>query len=142
MKLHESLLPALQQGLTLIANSRSDALQNISGGELNDIFLSLKMLSIRIVSLGWKLVDFCYLSDEPIEDSLLQTITKMLPATVEDPSIRGDIIVQTFKEINGEAFDNFQGNMYGGTFLQNLQKNYKILSRIGSLRDSGNSSIP
>lgn len=136
-KLHDSLLPSLQQGLTLVSNSRSNALQNISGCELQNIVLSLKMLSIRIVSLGWKLVDFCYLSDEPIEDSLLQTTTKMFPATVEDPSIRGDIIVQTFTEINGEALCHFQDNTCGGTFLQNLQKKYEILSRIGSLRDSG-----
>ena len=139
VKLHDSLLPSLRQVFTLVSRSRSDASQNVSDGELQNIALSLKMLSMRIVSLGWKLVDSCYLCDENIEDSLLQTSTKMFPAKVEDPSIRGDIIIQTFKEI-GEALYHSQDNTGGGTFLQNLAKNYKILSRIVSLRDSGNSS--
>ncbi|ONK60012.1 uncharacterized protein A4U43_C08F13280 [Asparagus officinalis] len=136
-KLHDALLPSLQQGLTIVSKSRSDASKSEPGGDLHNVFLSLKMLSTRVVSLGWKLVDCCYICNEPIDESLLQTTTKMFPAKVEDPSIRGDIIIQTLKEINGEALYHFRENTGSGTFLQNIEKNHKILSQIGNLRSSG-----
>lgn len=134
-RLHDLLLPSLQQGLTVVSNTRVDGAQ--SGDVLSSIVISLKMLSMRIVQFGWKLLDFCYLNNELVEDSLLQTTTKMFPAKVDDPAIRGDILVQTLKEINGEVPYHLQENHNAGTFIQNIEKDYKLLSRIGSLRSKG-----
>ncbi|KAJ0982117.1 hypothetical protein J5N97_010372 [Dioscorea zingiberensis] len=125
-RLHDSLLPSLLRGLMVI-NARADG----------DAILSLKMLSFRIVKFGWKLLEFCYLSNEIIEDDVLKTSAKMFPAQVEDPVIRGDILVQTIKEINEEDSCHIQENHVTLSFLQNLEKNYSILSRISSLRTSG-----
>lgn len=135
-RLHDSLLPSLQQGFKLVSSYVADGKQDLSARSLEDIVLSLKMLSVRVVKFGWKLLDFCYLNDQLTDDSLLQTATKMFPAKVEDPAIRGDILVQTFKEINGEVLSPF-GKYGSGTFLQNLEKDFKILGQIQGLRNTG-----
>ncbi|KAJ6803140.1 activating signal cointegrator 1 complex subunit 2 [Iris pallida] len=138
-RLHDSFLPSLYQGFMVISNSGVDATSNISGGSLPNVTLSLRTLSMRIVSLGWKLLDFCYLRNDSIED-VLQSTTKMFPAKVDDPAIRGDIIVQTFRDINGQVLHNLPRSS-GGTFLQNLEFSYNILRKIDGLRSSGWISI-
>uniref|UniRef100_A0A803N1F7 CUE domain-containing protein n=1 Tax=Chenopodium quinoa TaxID=63459 RepID=A0A803N1F7_CHEQI len=93
--LHDSLLPLLQQGLQIILAAGKE-----TSPMLSDVSLSLKMLSSRLVGLGWKLLDNCYLSEEFFKDNLpFPAAMKMFPASVEDPVIRADILVQTFKEI-------------------------------------------
>lgn len=125
-RVHDLLLPSLVRGFMVI-NASADA----------DAILSLKMLSFRIVKFGWKLLEFCYLSNEILEDSVLATSAKMFPGQVEDPVIRGDILVQTLKEINEEVSYHIQENHVTVSFLQNLEKTYSLLSQITSLRASG-----
>ncbi|OAY79121.1 hypothetical protein ACMD2_20220, partial [Ananas comosus] len=90
-RLHDSLLPSLHQGFTLISRTISSS-QKLPSGTLSDIVLSINMLSKRIVKFSWKLLEFSYLNDQSIEDSLLRAVTKMFPANVEDPAIRGEIV--------------------------------------------------
>ncbi|KAH0463920.1 hypothetical protein IEQ34_006706 [Dendrobium chrysotoxum] len=135
-RLHDSLIPSMLRGFSLFSNTRDDDGQKVSGGVIPDIFLSLKMLSTRIVKFGWKLLDFCYLHGELTDDNLLKSTSKVFPASVEDPSIRGDILVQTLKEINGEAQNQLEYHELG-TFTENFEKNYKIFSQINSLCSQG-----
>lgn len=134
-RLHDSLIPSMISGFSHASNIREDNGQKVSG-VIPDFVLSLKVLSTRIVKFGWKLLDFCYLHDELADDNFFQSTTKMFPASVEDPFIRGDILVQTLKEINGEA--QFQVDYHDlGTFIENIEKNYKIFSQINSLCNQG-----
>ncbi|WOK92350.1 activating signal cointegrator 1 complex subunit 2 [Canna indica] len=135
-RLHDSLLPSLQKGFEIVSSAKVDAASAISNSMLRDTLISLRMLSARIVKFGWKLLNYCYLNDKFIEDSLHPS-SKMFPANVEDPVIRGDIIVQMFKEINGEISYNFAENHGNGTFLQKLEKEFKILNHIDNLRSNG-----
>ncbi|XP_074574761.1 uncharacterized protein LOC141831249 [Curcuma longa] len=134
-RLHDSLLPCLLKGFKIISSSKSDMASN-SNDMVTDTLISLRMLSGRIVNFGWKLLNYCYLSDTPIEDNL-QTTSKMLPAKVEDPVIRGDIIVHTLKEINEEISYNFSENHGNERFLQKLEKEFKILNHINNLQSNG-----
>ncbi|KAI3893250.1 hypothetical protein MKX03_019085 [Papaver bracteatum] len=137
-RLHDSLLPSLQKGLRHIFSSGTKETQDSISDKLPNLAIGLKMLSVRLVSLGWKLLESCYLSDELFEGSLpLPHLTKMFPAKVDDPGIRGDILVQTFKELNEEVSHHFWENKNSGTFLQNVEKYYKILSRLNDLRSLG-----
>ncbi|KAL3514382.1 hypothetical protein ACH5RR_027099 [Cinchona calisaya] len=136
-RLHDSLLPSLQRGFQIVLASRDDALQETSGDMRSDIFISLKLLSTRIVNLGWKLLYFCYLSDEAFENSCpFPAFMKMLPANVDDPVIRTDILVQTLRDISQE-FSNSSEADRRGTFLQNIEKNHKIMSRVELLQNTG-----
>ncbi len=129
-KLHDSLLPSLQRVFRII----------LKAGEveiISKIAISLKMLSMRIVKFGWNLLDICYLSDEVFEDSFpVPPATKMFPVNVEDPVIRADILVQTFREINGVSLQ-FHEHENRETFLQNVEKVHNIMSRIESLQNAG-----
>ncbi|MCL7037513.1 hypothetical protein MKW94_010010 [Papaver nudicaule] len=137
-RLHDSLLPSLQGGLRHIFSSGTKETQDSISGKLPNLAIGLKMLSVRLVSLGWKLLESCYLSDEVFEGSLpFPNLTKMFPAKVDDPGIRGDILVQTFKELNEEVSHDFWENKNSGTFLQNVEKYYKILRRLNDLRSNG-----
>ncbi|KAI4337045.1 hypothetical protein L6164_015503 [Bauhinia variegata] len=127
---HDSLIPSLQKGIRIIFADGQD-------GRVSNIIASLKMLRMRLVKFGWHLLHFCYLSDEVFRDSMpLQAATKMFPANVEDPVIRADILVQTFMEINAVSLC-FQESQQKETFLQHVEKNHNILSRLKSLRDNG-----
>ncbi|XP_059631143.1 uncharacterized protein LOC132274016 isoform X2 [Cornus florida] len=137
VRLHDFLLPSLQRGFRIILTMREDGPLDTLVDMLSNIALSLKMLSMRIVKLGWKLLDFCYLSDEVFEGSFpLPSATKMFPANVEDPVIRADILVQTFREIGG-GYSNVQEDQNRGTFLQNLEKDHQMMSRIDFLQNTG-----
>lgn len=93
---------------------------------------------MRLVKCGWQLLHFCYLSDEVFRDSIpLPAATKMFPANVEDPIIRADIVVQTFREINSVSLC-FQEIHQKETFLQDVERNFNILSRIERLKHNGN----
>lgn len=103
---------------------------------LSSIIASLKMLATRLVSLGWKLLETCYLSNDAFEDGLpVPAASKMFPATVEDPSIRGDILIQMFREIS-ELSLHVQENSKG-TFIQNIEKSFSLICRLESLLKSG-----
>lgn len=136
-RLHDSLLPSLQRGFRIIFTTGEHGLQGTNGDMLSNITLSLKMLSMRIVKFGWNLLDVCYLSDEVFEGSFpLPVVTKMFPAKVEDPVIRADILVQTFREISG-GYSYVQEGQSWGTFFQNVEKKHKIMERVEFLRSTG-----
>ncbi|KAH1252528.1 Activating signal cointegrator 1 complex subunit 2 [Glycine max] len=133
-RLHDSLIPSLQKGFRVIfADKQDDTVSNV--------LVSLKMLKIRLVKFGWQLLHLCYLSDEVFRDSIpLPAATKMFPANVEDPVIRADILVQTFREINSISLHSQESHLKE-TFLQDVERNFNILSRIERLRDGGNDLI-
>ncbi|CAL5415312.1 unnamed protein product [Camellia sinensis] len=135
-RLHDSLLPSLQRGFRIIFTTGEDGLQGTNGDMLSNITLSLKMLSMRIVKFGWNLLDVCYLSDEVFEGSFpLPVVTKMFPAKVEDPVIRADILVQTFREISG-GYSYAQEGWSWATFFQNVEKKHKIMERVEFLQST------
>lgn len=104
---------------------------------VSNIAISLKMLSMRIVKFGWKLLDLCYLSEEVFKDNLpIPSAAEMFPAKIEDPFIRADILVQTLREINGISVCA-QENQNRQTFLQNVEKNFNILSKMENLQNNG-----
>ncbi|KAJ9186825.1 hypothetical protein P3X46_002355 [Hevea brasiliensis] len=129
-RLHDTLLPSLQRGFRIILAGGDDEM-------ISNIAVSLKMLSMRICKLGWKLLDICYLSNEVFTDCLpIPAVTKMFPAKVDDPVIRADILIQTFREISGLLLYT-QENQNRNTFLQNLDKNYHLMSKLQSLQNAG-----
>uniref|UniRef100_A0A8R7U8M7 CUE domain-containing protein n=1 Tax=Triticum urartu TaxID=4572 RepID=A0A8R7U8M7_TRIUA len=132
--LYDLLLPSLLQGFQVMSSSQSNG-ETSSESILNDIVLGIRMLSKRAVGFGWRLLEFCYLNDQLKEEDV-QASTKMFPAKVEDPMIRGEIIVQILKDINREATYSSKGNP-GKTFLQALQKEFQLMSRIGDIRNKG-----
>lgn len=135
-KLNDMLLPSLQQGFRIIFGA-GDGHMDTFPDMFYIIAISLKMLSSRIVNLGWKLLYFCYLNDEVFEESIpLPGAIKILPAQVEDPVIRADIVVQTFREISVE-FATVQEGKSRGTFLQTVDKNHRLMSRIELLQNKG-----
>ncbi|KAK3029792.1 hypothetical protein RJ639_038234 [Escallonia herrerae] len=135
--LHDSLLPSLHRGFRIIFTGGEDGRQQTSHDMLSDIAVSLKMLSMRIVKFGWKLLYFGYLSDEVFEESVhLPAATKIFPANVEDPVIRADILVQTLRELS-KGYPEIQEGKSRNTFLQNVEKHHKLMSRIELLRNSG-----
>ena len=115
-----------------MSSSQSNG-ETSSDSIITDIVLGIRMLSKRAVGFGWRLLEFCYLNDQ-LKEHDIQASTKMFPAKVEDPMIRGDIIVQILKDINGEATYSSQGNP-GKTFLQALQK--ELIRRIGDIMNRG-----
>ncbi|WOG91905.1 hypothetical protein DCAR_0311160 [Daucus carota subsp. sativus] len=134
-QLHDSLLPSLKRGFQLLFASESGR-NDISADLRTNVAVSLKMLSIRIVNFGWKLLYLCYLSDDAFDVGLpLQSATKIFPAQVEDPLVRAEIIIQTFREVI--AFSVNQDGK-GKTFLQHMEENYKLLDRIDLLLNKGN----
>ncbi|KAG8073919.1 hypothetical protein GUJ93_ZPchr0006g41524 [Zizania palustris] len=132
-RLYDSLLPSLHHGFQVMSRSQSNG-ETTSDSILSDIVLGIRMLSRRTVSFGWKLLEFCYLNDQLVEHDA-QASTKMFPAKVEDPMIRGDIIIQTLKDINKEA--TYSPDHPGKTFLQALEKDFKLMSQIGNIRNKG-----
>lgn len=134
-RLHDSLLPSLLRGFRSILGVAEDRNKEISRDLLSNVVVSLKMLSKRIATFGWKLIYLCYLSDEVFQDSYsLPVSMKMFPANVEDPVIRADILIQTIRDLTGEQT---QGGQNWGTLIQEIEKNHKLMSRIELLRNSG-----
>lgn len=133
-RLHDSLLPSLQRGVTIILSATEAEIQE----KLSSVSISLKLLLKRIISFGWKLMDCCYLSDEVFEEGshTLPAGTKMFPANIEDPLIRADILVQILRDINGVSQQS-QEIKNKGTFLQNIEKNYKMIDKLKSLQNNG-----
>ncbi|CAL1395879.1 unnamed protein product [Linum trigynum] len=130
-RLHDSLIPSFQRGFRTMFSQQGDAVM------ISSVAISLKMLSHRIATFGWKILDFCYLSKELFEDmSCLPELTKMFPANVEDPMIRAEILIQTFREINGVSLSTLEthGN---STFLKNIDKNFHLMDRLNSLQSTG-----
>ncbi|XP_062076535.1 uncharacterized protein LOC133781519 [Humulus lupulus] len=129
-KLHDSFLPSLQRGFHVLLTSREDQ-------TMSSIDVGLKLLATRIIKFGWKLLDLCYLSDEVFEDDLpIPAATKMFPANIEDPGIRADILIQTFREITTVSVSN-QENPSRETFLQHIEKNFNIMSKLENLQEIG-----
>ncbi|CAH9077854.1 unnamed protein product [Cuscuta epithymum] len=138
-RLHDSLLPSLERGFRLLfASKENNGSSDISSSSMHsDVYLSLKMLSTRIVNFGWKLLYLCYLRDEAFDGSYLVPVgMKMFPASVEDPVIRTDILIQIVRDINGIYLQSLEAPTKG-TFLQSIEENHKVMSKIGLLRDAG-----
>uniref|UniRef100_A0ACD5TV22 Uncharacterized protein n=1 Tax=Avena sativa TaxID=4498 RepID=A0ACD5TV22_AVESA len=133
-RLHDSLLPSLLQGFHVMFSSQSNG-ETSSEITVTDIVLGIRMLSKRAVGFGWRLLEFCYLNDQ-LKEHDIQASTKLFPAKVEDPIIRAEIIIQKLKDINGEVSYSSQGNP-GKTFLQALQKDFQLISRIGDIHNKG-----
>ncbi|CAK8568363.1 unnamed protein product [Lathyrus sativus] len=129
-RLHDLLIPSMQKGFHIIfADKQDDTVSNI--------VVSLKMLRMRLAKFGGQLLHFCYLSDDVFLDSIpLPAATKMFPANVEDPVIRADILVQTFRDINSVSL-SFQEIHRKETFLQDIERNFNLLSRIERLKHNG-----
>lgn len=136
-RLHDSLLPSLLQGFKVMSKSQSNG-EASPDSMLSDTALSIRMLSKRTVRFGWRLLHYCYLNDQ-LKEHDAQTSTKMFPANVEDPMIRGDILVQTLKDINREATYSSQLN-HGNTFLQSIESEFQLMSRIDDIRNKGTQS--
>ncbi|XAR48419.1 hypothetical protein NMG60_11031240 [Bertholletia excelsa] len=135
-RLHDSLLPSLQRGFQIIFTAGGKGVQGTSGDMLSKITLSVKMLSKRIVNFCWKLLNICYLNGECFKSNFpLPALTKIFPAKVEDPVIRSDILVQTFREISGASI--VPEGQSRGTLLQNVEKDHKLMKRVEFLRSSG-----
>ncbi|RLN17228.1 hypothetical protein C2845_PM02G34060 [Panicum miliaceum] len=133
-RLYDSLLPSLLQGFKVISKSQSNGLAS-PDSMLSDTALGIRMLSKRTVRFGWRLLHYCYLNDQ-VKEHDAQTSTKMFPANVEDPIIRGDILVQTLKDINREATNSSQLN-HGNTFLQSLESEFQLMSQVDNIRNKG-----
>ena len=136
-RLYDSLLPSLLQGFKVISKSQSNGLAS-PDSMLSDTALGIRMLSMRTVRFGWRLLHYCYLNDQ-LKGHDAQTSTKMFPANVEDPIIRGDILVQTLKDINREAYNSSQLN-HGNTFLKSLESEFQLMSQIDNIRNKGKQS--
>ncbi|KAL8141098.1 hypothetical protein V2J09_007119 [Rumex salicifolius] len=139
-RMHDSLLPLLQQGLQIIVAATENDSHTTSSSMLSVVSKCVKILSKRLVDFGWKLIDACYLTDEVFNDNLPPACLKMFPATVEDPIIRADVLVQTFKEIAGAPQYN-PGNHYRGTYLHYMEGFYQVMDKIDILRSTGWISI-
>ncbi|ONL94671.1 uncharacterized protein [Zea mays] len=133
-RLYSSLLPSLLHGFKVMPKSQSNAEASLDS-TLSDIPLAIRMLSKRTARFGWRLLHYCYLNDQ-VREHDAQTSTKMFPAKVEDPMIRGDILVQTLKDINRESTYSSQVN-HGNTFLQELESEFQLMSQIGDIRNKG-----
>ncbi|KAL6527347.1 hypothetical protein OROGR_016437 [Orobanche gracilis] len=137
-RLHDSLLPSLHRGFHILLGVDKDEKKTHSSDLLSNVFTSLKMLSTRIAKFGWTLLYFCYLSDEAFESSsyTLPFSMKMFPATVDDPLVRAEILLQTIRDLNSEQ-TRVLGDPTRGTFIQDIEKNYKMLNRIELLHKTG-----
>ncbi|XP_010549274.1 PREDICTED: activating signal cointegrator 1 complex subunit 2 isoform X2 [Tarenaya hassleriana] len=128
MRLHDSLLPSLHRGFQVLFKDEKH-------GSLSDITTSLNMLSTRIVNFCWKILDICYLSDEMFDQGTsVPAVTKMFPSRVEDPMIRADILIQTFRELGGVS-DQMLKNK--NRLLQKIERSYKIMDRLMALQNAG-----
>ncbi|KVH92288.1 UBA-like protein [Cynara cardunculus var. scolymus] len=136
-RLHDSLLPTLQQGFKIIFSAKKDGSQLTSSDMLPNIATSLKMLSSRIVDFCWKLLNLCYLGEELFgENNSLPSASKIFPAQVEDPIIRIDILVQTFREISEECSTVKEGGSVN-SLLQSVDKKYHLMGRLELLCNEG-----
>lgn len=95
------------------------------------------MLSNNLVKFAWNIFEACYLSDEAFKSGhFLPEPTKMFPAMIEDSAIRGDILIQTLRELN-DNMPHIELNHNIGTFLQNMDKNHFLITRIQDLKNKG-----
>ncbi|XP_010538144.1 PREDICTED: activating signal cointegrator 1 complex subunit 2-like [Tarenaya hassleriana] len=128
LRLHDSLLPSVHRGFQLLFKDGEHA-------SLSDLTMSLKMLSTRIVNFCWKILDICYLSDEMFnQGTSIPAVTKMFPSSVEDPMIRADILMQTFREIGGVSQQMLENK---NRLLQKIERNYRVMDRLVGLQNAG-----
>ncbi|KAJ0233764.1 Ubiquitin system component Cue protein [Hirschfeldia incana] len=128
VRLHDSLLPSLHRGFQVLFRDGDH-------DSLSDISTSLIMLSTRIGSLCWKILDTCYLSkDLSDHETSIPAVTKMFPSTVEDPMVRADILIQTFREISGLSEQSLESK---NRLLQKIERSYRIIDRLRSLQNAG-----
>nr|GEV07537.1 hypothetical protein [Tanacetum cinerariifolium] len=130
-RLHDSLLPTLHQGFQTKFSKKK--LSDMS----QKLIISLKMLSSRIADYCWKLLSLCYLSEELFKENIpLPSASKMFPAQVEEPFIRADILVQTFREISEEC-SIVQDGRNSHSLLQSIDRKYQLMGRLEELGNKG-----
>ncbi|KAI3688931.1 hypothetical protein L2E82_46877 [Cichorium intybus] len=140
-RLHDSLLPSLHRGFQMIFSSKRNGNETTSSDMLPKVVISLKMLSSRIADFCWKLVNLCYLSEELFGENMPHpSASKIFPAQVEDPVIRADILVQTFREIIEEC-SIVQEERSLNSLLQSVEKKYQLMGRLQILCNEGWISI-
>ncbi|XP_023633079.1 activating signal cointegrator 1 complex subunit 2 isoform X2 [Capsella rubella] len=128
VRLHDSLLPSLHRGFQVLFKDGDH-------DSLSDISTSLNMLSTRIGRLCWNILDISYLSNDVFNhETSVPAVTKMFPSRVEDPMVRADILIQTFREISGLSEQSMDSK---NRLLHKLEKNYKIIDRLRSLQNAG-----
>lgn len=132
--IYDSLLPLLQKGFTLIMEnaikSASDDMELLVQPRLNT-------LGARIVKFAWQLLYICYLSQNFGQDDYQFPSTKIFPAQVEDPVVRGDIIIQVLGEIAAGSSGGVDGPISSGSFLSNLERRHKLMSKLDELSKDG-----
>lgn len=136
-RLHDSLLPSLWRGFNIIYVVEDGNRETLSD-MLSSVFISLNMLSRRIANFGWKILNYCYLSDDVFQGRCSFPVSmKMFPANVDDPATRADILIQSLRDLSAN-YSHVSGRQTGGgTFLQNIEKNHMIMSRIELLQNTG-----
>ena len=97
----------------------------------------LKTLGARIVKFAWQLLYICYLSKTVGQDDYQFPSTKIFPAQVEDPVVRGDIIIQVLGEIAAGSSGGVDGPISSGSFLSNLERRHKLMSKLDELSKDG-----
>lgn len=67
-------------------------------------------------------------------ETSIPAVTKMFPSRVEDPMVRADILIQTFREISGLSEQSMESK---NRLLQKIEKNYRVIDRLRSLQNAG-----
>lgn len=132
--IYDSLMPLLKNGFTLVMEN---ALKSASNNMELLVQPRLKTLDTRIVKFAWQLLHICYLSQTFGQDDYLFPSTKIFPAQVEDPVVRGDIIIQAIGEIAAGISGGVDVPISSGSFLSNLERKHKLMSKIEELSNDG-----
>eukprot|EP01018_Ginkgo_biloba_P013508 Gb_29126 [translate_table: standard] len=135
--LHVSLLPILHKGFTFLTKLTADK-GYMSASDDMELMVQprLKKLSARIVKFAWQLLYICYLSQTLAQDDCQYPSTKVFPAQVEDPVVRGDILVQVIGEIAVGSSSSADRPSSSGSFLWNLDRRHKLMNNLDELCQS------
>jgi len=132
--IYDSLLPLLRNGFTL---TMENALKSASDDMELLVQPRLKTLGTRILKFAWQLLYICYLSQTFGQDDYQFPSTKIFPAQVDDPVVRGDIIIQVIGEIMTGSSGGVDGPISSGSFLLNLERRHKLMSKLDELSKDG-----
>ena len=79
----------------------------------------------------------CYLSQTFHQDDHQFPSTKIFPTQVEDPVVRGDIIIQVIGEIVAGSSSGGDGPIISGLVLSHLERKHKLVSKLDELSKDG-----
>lgn len=132
--IYDFLLPLLKNGFTLITDN---ALKSASNNMELLVQPRLKTLGARIVKFAWQLLHICYLCKTFGQDDYQFPSTKIFPAQVEDPVVRGDIIIQVVGEMAAGSSGGVDVPISSGSFLSNIERRHQLMSKIEELSKDG-----